>query len=283
MFERMANGWALAKESSAVLKQEKSLVLFPLLSGIACLLVLASFIVPVFMMGQNAGGFDKLADEWGESPLIYVGVFLFYFVNYFVIVFFNSALVACAVVRFRGGDPTLGTGISAAMKRIPQITGWALVSATVGMLLKALENQERIGAIVSAILGTVWTIGTYFVVPVLVVEGLGPVEAVKRSMSVMKNTWGEAMTANFGIGLFTFLSSLPGIGLIFFGARLVAADTQPLGGILIVCGLIALLAVSLISSAVKSILLAGLYLYAADGEVPQQFNRTTFQNAFGGK
>lgn len=281
MFERMANGWALAKESAGVLRAEKSLILFPLLSSIACLLVLASFAVPIGGLVANGG--QAFIEKWQDSPLLYVIAFLFYFLNYFVIVFFNSALIACAVVRFRGGNPTLGDGIGAAMKRLPQITGWALVSATVGMLLKALENQEKIGAIVSMILGTAWTIGTYFVVPVLVVEGLGPVDAVKRSMSVLKKTWGEALTANFGIGFITFLIMLPAIGLIIGGSMLAANGASVLGGVLVVIGVLALLAGGLITSALDSILLAALYLYAADGEVPQQFNSRVLSNAFGHK
>lgn len=95
------------------------------------------------------------------------------------------------------------------MSRLPQIFAWALVSATVGVLLKLVENaHEKIGQFISAILGTAWTVVTFFVVPVLVVEKVGPFEAIKRSIALLKKTWGEALAGNFGLGLFMFLLML---------------------------------------------------------------------------
>ena len=165
MFERLANGWELSKESFRVLKMDKELLLYPLMSGICCMLVMASFLVPAFLSEQFRVMIDN--GESAENPLVWALTFLFYFLNYFVIVFFNSALVACAIIRFRGGDPTVADGFRAAGKRLPVIFGWALVSATVGLILKMIESRnEKIGAIVSMVLGAGWTIPTYFVVPV---------------------------------------------------------------------------------------------------------------------
>src|SRR5262249_4768139 len=150
-----------------VLLMDKKLILFPIMSGICCLIVLLSFLTP-FLIAPP----DWIVKGQGVPPVwFYLVAFLFYFVNYFVIVFFNAALVSCAFIRFPGGTPTIGDGMRAAVSRLPQILAWALVSATVGMLLKAVENvHEKAGEIISAILGTVWTVITYFVVPVLVVE-----------------------------------------------------------------------------------------------------------------
>jgi len=237
MFERMANGWELAKESWGVLKMDKELVVFPLLSGVACLLVLASFATPLFMTGY----IDALSDdpEAFQSPVSWVIAFAFYFVNYFVIVFFNSALVASALIRFRGGDPTLSDGFGAAMNRLPQIAAWALVSATVGILLRAVEQaHEKAGSLISAILGTAWSIMTYFVVPVLVVEKVGPFEAVKRSVGVLKRTWGEALAANFGIGFIVFVAMLPAIAMLFGGAWVAASVNAAVGITIIACGVV---------------------------------------------
>jgi hypothetical protein len=208
--------------------------------------------------------------------------FAFYFVNYFVVVFFNSALVACAVIRFRGGDPNLADGFNASMRRLPQIASWALVSATVGILLRAIEqSNEKAGQIVSAILGTAWSIATYFVVPVLVVEGVGPFEAFKRSASVLKRTWGEAFSANFGIGFISFIATLPAILLLFGGGYVASQVNAALGIALIVVGILGIMLVGLISSALNAIVLAALYLYAADGEVPRQFDNALLRDAFG--
>lgn len=279
MFDRLSNGWELAKQSWRVLMLDKELLLFPLFSGISCILVLASFAVPLW----STGYVDTVMNE--EAPagdvVSWVILFCFYAVNYFVIVFFNSALVSCAIIRFRGGDPTVADGFKAASRRLPVIFGWALVSATVGVVLKLIESRsERVGQIIASLLGVGWSIATYFVVPVLVVENVGPVDAVKRSFSVIKQTWGESIGANFGIGFITFIGFLLCILPIFGGGYLMSAGMAPVGIALIALGIIGLLLVSLISSALDAIILAALYLYAADREVPQQFDSGMMRNAF---
>jgi len=168
MFERMSSGFSLARSSWDVLRKDKKLLLFPLLSGIGCVLVLISFLVPTVVLAQNG----VLANQNGDPNWAILGplVFAYYLVNYFVVIFCNAALVHCALMHFNGEEPTLGDGFRAAGARFPQILAWAAVSATVGLLLKAIENaREKAGQIVSAVLGTVWTAMTVFVVPVLVV------------------------------------------------------------------------------------------------------------------
>ena len=279
MFERIANGWELAKQSWEVLKLDKELLLFPLMSGIACLIVLASFAIPLWTTQ-----FIDIVLEEGETVsqvLAYVVLFAFYFVNYFVIVFFNTALVACAIIRFRGGDPTVSDGLQAAFSRLPQIVAWALVSATVGVILRVIESySDKVGELVSAILGGAWSIATYFVVPVMVVEKAGPIDAFKRSFAVLRKSWGESLSANFGIGLITFLCSLVAIIPIVLGGMALAGGQTTLGVVGIACGVLGLIVVSLISSALNSIVIGALYLYASDGEVPQQFDARSLSHAF---
>ena len=159
MFERLANGWELAKNSWQVLRLDKELLLFPLMSGIACLFVLASFAIPLWTTQYV----DTVLEEGQplQNVLAYVVLFAFYFVNYFVIVFFNTALIACAIIRFRGGDPTVSDGLRAAISRLPQIVAWALVSATVGVILRVIESySDKVGQIVAALLGGAWSITT---------------------------------------------------------------------------------------------------------------------------
>jgi hypothetical protein len=279
MFDRMAKGWELAKASLHVLRMDKELLVFPLVSSISCLLVLASFALPLWNSPYAAVVIND--HQAPNDPVAYLILFAFYFVNYFVIVFFNSALVACAIIRFKGGDPTLADGFRAATNRLPQILAWSLVSATVGMLLRVIESHaEKVGQIISAILGGAWSVATYFVVPVLVVERTDPITAVKRSLSVLRDTWGEALTANFGIGFVTFLAVVL-VGIIpLIGGGFALTVSVPLGVALIALGMAGLFVVALVSSTLDSILLAALYLYAAEGEVPQYFDKSLFEGAF---
>jgi hypothetical protein len=278
MFERMANGWRLGMAAFRVLRTEKKLLVFPLLSGICCLFVLLSFAAP-FAFSQRLRDLVGNNDGYGD-PFLYIYMFAFYFVNYFVIVFFNAALVSCALMRFRGDDPTIGAGFSAAGQRLPQILGWALVSATVGMILKIIEDRsEKFGRFVSGLLGMAWGIMTFFVVPVLVVERLGPIDAVQRSCSVLKKAWGESLVANFGAGLVIFLLFLAALVPAILGALI--GDKAIIFGVVLTVMLV--IVVSLISSAVNAILVTALYQYATREETPREFDVDLLRGAFAAK
>jgi len=281
MFERISRSWSLAKSSWNVLWQDKKLLVLPFLSGLACLIVLVSFVVPLALVFNRLGLVDDQGDVhvpwWG-----YLIAFAFYFCNYFVIIFFNSALISCALLRFNGEEATLGDGLGAAGRRLPQILAWSLVSATVGVLLKVIENaHEKIGQFVSAILGTAWSVMTYFVVPVLVVEKVGPFQAVSRSLAILRKTWGEALAGHLGLGFFNLLLFLPGL-LLLLGAGLALGGHQPVVLVITLAalGVLALLVASLVSSALATIYLTALYQYAADNQIPRGFDRDTLAGAF---
>ncbi len=289
MFDRMARGWELLKQSWQVLKLDKELLWFPVFSGIACLLVLASFLLPIIaLVSANPDQAAALAEqaEAGDQPwqqyVAYGLMFLFYFASYFVIVFFNVALVSCAIIRFKGGDPTLGDGLRAASARLPQIAAWALVAASVGMILRLLEERfEALGRFVVGLIGMAWSVVTYFVVPILAVEQVGPVTAVKRSTALLRRTWGEALTGNFSLGLINLLLILPGIALIIGGIMLGAnLQNQVVQFVGIGLGVIYLLGLSILLSTLQQIFLAGVYLYASEGRVPNGFSEEAVLNAF---
>ena len=277
---RFRNGWALARESFHVLRADKQLLLFPLLSGISSLLVIASFASAIFASG--------IVEE--KQPMndvtAWALLFVFYFVNYFVIVFFNAGLVACAMKRFHGGSPTVGHGLRKARRRIGKIVAWAFFAATVGVVLRFIaERVGFVGRIVIALLGAAWTVATYFVVPVLVVEKLGPLDAARRSAGIVKKAWGESLVSNAGVGFATFLMSILVIVPLAIAAIVLAAQTQSLA--VLIAGVAAVIVIvvlaALIGSALNTIALCALYLYATEGKVPQAFANTGLQFAFATK
>ena len=284
MFERLSASFALAHSSWQVLRTDKKLIVFPLLSGLSCLLVLAAFALPFVAQPQWLRAVTDAVDANGKPPAwVYPVVFAYYFCNYFVIIFFNAALVSCALIRFSGETPTLGDGLSAAGRCLPQILAWALVSATVGLLLKVVENaHEKVGQIISALLGTAWTVMTYFVVPVLVVERVGPFAAVGRSLSILRHTWGEALVGRLGLGFFMFLLVLPGVLLLLAGFA-VGAQVFVLGAVLVGLALLYLVLASAAGSALQGIFVGALYEYAAQGNVPAGFDGRTIEKAFAPK
>lgn len=283
MFDTFRRSWEIITQSYAVLKKQKTLVLFPILSGIACLLVVISFVAPMLAMPDLMQKISNKGNDPQQRNIIFGVVgFAFYFINYFIIIFFNAALASCAVMHFKGIEPTLGDGLSAAGRRLPQILGWALVAATVGMILRAIQDRsEWLGRIVVGMLGLVWTAVTYLVVPVLAVEGKGPIDALKRSSELLRRTWGEGLAGGLSFGLIGFLLVLPGILLIFGGAMAGAAiQNTPLMIVGIVLGVIYLLVTSIILSTLKQIYIAGLYLYAAEGVMPGGYSPELVQEAF---
>jgi hypothetical protein len=274
MFDRLRNGWRLAGESFAVLRADKKLLVFPLLSGLACILVVFSFLLPLLVSPDLR---DMLKQrQIHEGVLLAIG-FAFYFINYFVIIFFNSALVACALIRFNGGEPTLGDGFRAAVSRLPQILGWALVSATVGFVLRIVEeNSEKAGRFIVGLLGMAWSAMTFFVVPALVVEKLGPVAAVKRSVGLVRKAWGESLTGNFSISLIILLVALVAALPLFLGLA-VGGPALMIGAAIT---LTLWVVIALVSAAVRVIITAVLYQFAAEKAVPAQFDTGTLRQAF---
>ena len=204
---RIKNTIELAKASWNVLLADKELMLLPVMSSIASMVIAATFFLPI-VLTQSEGG-----------PIVYLTTFVAYFVLSFVVIYFNTALVAAAYERLAGGDPTLKSALSEANRHLPVILGWSGVSATVSMVLKQLEERAGfIGVIVARLAGLAWTLVTFLVIPVFVIEGLGVVDAIKRSAEIFKETWGENMVANVGFGLLGFEAMLPLILVVFLGA-----------------------------------------------------------------
>jgi Family of unknown function (DUF6159) len=287
MFERIGRGWGIAKASWAVLKQHPKLIVFPIFSGIAFLLLLGSIAASLYAGSgtQRAHDlFNYLERVNFEDPIVYGAAFLFYFVTSFIIIFFNAALVFCALEAFAGRTPSLRGGFYTAVGRLPQILAWALVAATVGLLLNTLQNMLRdklgfLGSLLGGLLEVAWAVVTYFVVPVLVVDGVGPIEAVKRSSTILKRTWGESVGGEGGLGIISFLLMLPAFALIFL-AIMAGSASGPLLLVLIPLIVLYIVALSVVFTALGTIFRTGTYIYATTGKAPTSMDQALLQATF---
>ena len=278
IFDRLSNGWKLGKMSLETIKDNPSLMLFPVVSGAALTLIVLGFLGGgYFLFGDSIrAGIDiELANEGTMDIIMYVAAFLFYLVNYFIVVFFNVGLVYCARLILEGEKASFGEGISYAMTRTQTILAWAALAATVGMIIKTIQERAgSFGHILSGIIGIVWSIATFFVVPIIAYEDVNPIEAVKRSGQIMKDKWGESIGANFSFGLFTLL------GIILIALPLgfaIGAIIHPVAGVAV--GITTFLLVNVAVSAGKMVFLTAVYQHV-NGAPTGNFEGDTLDSIF---
>ncbi len=280
MFARIANSWELVKASARVLRADKELLVFPLLSTIGTVLVSLGFLVPLLFSGLLDA---FLAGRGAGQGFAFIVALLFYFAQYFVIVFANAALIGAALIRLRGDDPTVGDGLRIAFSHLGSILGYALIAATVGIVLRLVAQRSKaLGRIVTSIIGLAWNLATFLVVPVLIVEDVGPIEAIRRSAKLLKRTWGEQLVGNLSIDLIFGLGAV--LLIIFITAPFIflavnfetPAVLYPMIPLLV----LVVLATSLISSTLSGIYAAAVYRYAAQGDPGGMFTEELVQSAF---
>jgi hypothetical protein len=280
-----SRSWDLVEQSFAVLWADKQLMLFPVLSGISCLimtLLLGAGGLAIFLPAlREAGITPQNFQHSAKSPEFMAALLVFYMANYFVIVFFNVALVGVANSRLTGGNWTFDRGLQLAWQRKWVILQWAFVAATMGMALRMLsERAGFIGRIVVSIIGVAWNLANYFVVPVLAFEDLSPGAALYRSAELFTETWGEKVVGGFSLGLMFLVLMIPGIALWLAAIRVWGQSGVVFGGIVMA---LYFLVLSVMSSAVQGIFNAALYRYACDQAVPPGFSRDLIQGAWSPK
>ncbi len=268
--DRLSNGWKLSMSSFAVIKKHKQLLIFPVLSGASLLLLFASYLAILLL--PNDGNFSAVIAE--RDIVTYIGLFVFYLINYFIVVFFNMGLIHCARIYFQGGVPKVSDGINFSLSRVGDILAWSAMAATVGLIFRLLEeNLGKIGQIIAALAGVAWSITTFFVVPVLAYENLTPIAAFKRSAQIMKEKWGESLGSSFSFGIVQILGILLiGLPLFFLGSLIGLIPSIVLAGI----GVLFVIAVT---SAGQTIFISAVYHRINDNDV-QDFDGDLLDSAF---
>lgn len=262
MRRKFSRSWELVKASWAVLVSDRSLLIYPIVSGIAVTVLALLIAGPLFAFGLLG---DSENASFGVAQII--GLFVLYFVCYLAVFFCNTAMVF-VVMRRLNGDQTPITGWTFARSRIAAIAGYAAIAATVGVALQVVSSKsETAGKILASLGGAAWSIATFLAIPVLVVEQVGPIDTIRRSAGLLRKTWGEQIIGNAGIGLVTGVLTVA-VLLVFGGVLLLAIAT---GFTLLIVlaaliGVLALAAVAVVSAALDAIYRAALYRYAEDGD-----------------
>ena len=331
MRHRVKRSADLFKCAWQVLKTDKQLALFPVISSAATLLLAAAFLAPIFSLpslrsdaatfihdmeqrqelvrdqrnaaleslgpdSETATGATDTASTRTPPPALSAldfGFLLYGFVFFlacsFLVIFFNAALVGATNRKFEGEPTGVMVGLKIACQRLPQIIAWSIFNALIGTILRLLEeNLGIIGRIVIALIGVAWSIATYFAIPTLVIEGVGPLKAVRNSVGAIKRTWGESLVIAIGFGCIGALVSVAAIATIVLGAVIAVtfmannqlAEGIGLGGPVIALGIAVLILWSVLSSTLMAITRTALYRYAVDGVVPGGFDEAALASAF---
>ncbi|MCY3887759.1 MAG: DUF6159 family protein [Chloroflexi bacterium] len=273
MFRTFGNTWNLIKISWGVLQKDKELLFFPIMSAIG-VAIIAGVTAGIF---SQIGTFDRL-DSSGQAEInagdLIIG-FAALYLGFFIVMYNNGALIAAARHRLRGGDPNVWTGFAAVNRRLPQLLVWTLIAVIIWMLLQYARSQSRsfITDILIGLVGAAWGYLTFFVLPVLIVEGVGPIEAIKRSGGYFKRTWGEQLVASFGFGIIYILA-----GIIAAIPIVVLAAISPVAAIVAGVALIGL--VFAIVSTLEGIFKAALYEHVAEDVPPDFFPEETLRDAY---
>lgn len=281
---RLANSWDTVKASWGVLKKDKELMLFPIFSGIASLIVIASFVAPTWFYGLLTQAANEDPDAQTTVAILY---FVMYLVLAFVTIYFNSALIFGATERLAGGDPTIRSSLRGANKRLGKIFAWSLFAGTVSLLIHLLERAMRgrnnfVGHILVQLVGVAWTLATYFAIPIVLFEDQRVFGSLRRSGQLFRKTWGESAIGAFGIGyvfgILGFLVILATGGLLYVAGGL---------GIIVIvailaAGLVTFALVTIAGLALGGIYKAALYRFASQGEVSQGFPQQMIAGAFQG-
>jgi hypothetical protein len=271
---RIQRGWALAKQSFRVLRDDRSLLLFPIIS------------IPVALVGTAivmGPGIALYTADNQEAILIAFGVVTLYVLT-FVTVFFNVALAAAASTSLAGGDSSVGEGLRVARGLLGVIAAWALVQTVVGVIISAIQgatNESVVGRILGGLVSFAWSAATFFVVPVIALEGVGPKEAFKRSVSVLRERWGEGVVGSASASGIVFLVALPALlALGVGGYALINSGQDVVGGVLLALAGVVLVVAILIGGTVSAIFRVALYRFATDGTAVGGFDPAQMQAAF---
>lgn len=267
-----SRSFQLVKESFAVLKKDKEIMWFPIISSIVTVLLFISFLIPVYFLT------DIKTEGITNNYLYYILFFAYYLLSYFIVIFFNTGLITCAHVRLNGGDPTFSDGFKNARKHIGKIFVWALISATVGLILRTIADKSKtLGRIVTAIIGMIWSLLTFFVIPVMIFENLSVIQSIKKSAHLFKKTWGENVIGQFSMGVFFMVLALIGIIPLIMSFFTFSFILVILTASLVIIYWVIL---GIISSSLSGIFVTALYTYANTGKVPSVYSQAIIMNAF---
>jgi hypothetical protein len=264
---RISRTIGLAKASWKVLRRDRELLALPVLSFLVSVGSLAVLWVPIVAVADLSG----LSSEEGQiNPVLALAGIASALILSIVGVFFKAALVAGAYERLTGGDPTIRSALNRAVGRLSGLLPWALLSATVGLILSALKDRAgRLGRFAVDLIGMAWEAASFLVIPAIVIDNHRAISGLKASASLLKKTWGENLASQIGFGLLGLAFTIPGVLLVMVAGPIALVIAVPWVAMVVV-----------VLTALGAIFQTALYLYATTGSMPEDFEDSNLREAF---
>ena len=273
---RMRASFILFKETFRFFWADKEMIWVPIITSLMQLFLIGLAVVTVII---PAGIFNSADTETTGLTLFEYGyVFLFYVIGAFTVSFTQATITHIVYTRVHGGNATLGNGLRVACAHAGNLFVWACITSTVGLILRAIaERSQLLMKLLVMVLGAVWSVLTYFVVPAIIIDNKSAVSGIRHSGTVFKRTWGETIVSNISFSLVMFVMFFV-LAIAFVGLVVVTGGSA---GMVVVSGsifMIAIFVLILIHSVLDSVLRTLLYVYANEGTVPVDFNRELLEN-----
>jgi hypothetical protein len=242
----IGDGARLMRASWVLVRHDRTLLWFPVASTF-CFLVTAGF-----WLYEGAWLYSLHGPWLVFVPLIALALYCLTFIG----IFFNVALAGAADSVMNGREASFGAGCNVALSRLGSIARWAAYSLFVQTALSFVASIRGLRWVGKAA-EVAWSFATFFVVPLIALEGLGAGDARRRSFELAKTNW---RAESGGLGALKAAMFVPGVLFVLAYEALKGGDVhshalQALLGLVLVAGVV----VGVVASVVRQVFAVSLY------------------------
>ncbi len=287
---KLSRSWLLLRTSLTVIRQNKKLLLFPLVTSFFSAVMLLFFLAPALLyptghtlreMAHWATIGRQLGLDWSaKQPTLQPNAIFFgylavvYLVSMFLATFFNAAFYHEILKALAGDAVSVGTGLRFAWSRARSILMWSLLAGTVGLIIKGLEERFGwIGQWVLRLIGVVWSVASIFAIPVIIREGTtNPFDLLRQSAVTLRKAWGESLIGYVGVTVSSWIVLLGSLAFLAGAIALAVLLRSPLLLFTAVATWLAgMFLLSYLVSVAGHVYRCALYVYASEGVVPAPY------------
>lgn len=276
-------GLSLVKQSLSILRREKKLFIFSIMSTLLTFATLIAAIIPLTEI-ESAAWKKGGAVSFKTFCIFFAILFACFLIMNVTALLCAAALIACGLKKLKGEPWTLADGFRAMGKNFYKLYRWQSTGNILGTGIRLYAywaddwKEKRVYKTLLA--GQRWAIAITLIIPVIVAEELKPYDALERSAALMQKTWGE--------GSKTLTSYIRYTGKLFL-LRILILLPALIGFLLgdktlLIIGTIisaaSFITITIINNAAQIFFIAALYLFAIGVDISQYYDSAMLKKAF---